>query len=171
MQIDVDYSKAINRKYPMPIVIAIAKDQTGKYNPITLGWWMNTSHNPPMIAISIGLRRYSLEVIRHAKEFVVSFPSNSMAKEAFYYGTNSGIDMDKLAKCKINTQPARKVDCVILSDAVANFECKLESEHLTGDHVIFVGRIIASHMNQDEELERLYTLETGYKMGSVKKIL
>ena len=171
MQISIDYSKAIRRKYPIPIVIAIAKDETGKYNPITLGWWMSTSSKPPMMAISVGLTRYSLKVIRHAKEFVVSFPSNSMAKEALFYGTKSGRDLDKLAECEIDTQPAEKIDCVILSDAAANFECKLESEHLTGDHVIFVGRIVASHMNQDERVERLYTLDIGHKLGSVKKLL
>ena len=170
MQISIDYGRAIRRKYPMPIVIAIAKDKTGKCNPITLGWWMSTSSNPPMMAISVGLPRYSLEVIRYAKEFVVSFPSNSMAQEALFCGTKSGRDLDKLAECGLDTQLAEKIDCVILSDAVANFECKLESEHLTGDHVIFVGRVVASHVNQDESVKRLYTLDVGYKMGSVGKL-
>ena len=169
MQLHVDYSKAVNRKYPEQIVIAIAKDKSGKYNPITLGWTMITSHNPPMIAISVGLQRYSLEVIRHSNEFVISFPSSLMARQALFYGTRSGRDIDKMADCEIKTEPAKKVDCVILSDAVANFECKLESEHKTGDHIIFVGRVIASHINEDEDIQRLYTIDTGYKMGSFRK--
>jgi flavin reductase (DIM6/NTAB) family NADH-FMN oxidoreductase RutF len=49
----------------------------------------------------------------------------------------------------------------LLSDAVANFECVLESELLTGDHVIFAGRIVAAHVNEDPDVVRLYNLGGG----------
>lgn len=74
MQVPVAYEQAIARKYPEQVAIAIARDAQGKYNSITLGWTMMTSHQPPLMAISIGHTRYSLEVIRHAGEFVMSFP-------------------------------------------------------------------------------------------------
>jgi flavin reductase (DIM6/NTAB) family NADH-FMN oxidoreductase RutF len=73
--------------------------------------------------------------------------------------------MDKITECGTRTAPASKIDCVLFADAVANFECELESELETGDHVIFVGRIVASHMNEDPNVKRLYTLAEGYKMG------
>ena len=75
--------------------------------------------------------------------------------------------MDKLAVRATPTQPASKIDGVLLADAVANFECELESDLATGDHVIFVGRVVASHVNEDEGVRRLYTLAQGYKMGGV----
>jgi len=166
VQITTTYQKAMGRKYPEQVAIAIAKDVQGKYNPITLGWTMITSIDPPMLAISVGLTRYSLEAIRHAREFVVSFPSSAMANDALFHGTESGRDLDKLAACGTRTQPASGVDGVLLAEAVANFECKLESELTTGDHVIFVGRVVASHMNEDPSVRRLYTL--GHeKLGPV----
>ena len=64
-------------------------------------------------------------------------------------------------------QPASVIDCVLLADAVANFECKLESELETGDHVLFVGRIVCSHVNQDSSLRRLYTIGEDYQMDGV----
>jgi flavin reductase (DIM6/NTAB) family NADH-FMN oxidoreductase RutF len=170
MQVKTDYTKAVSRKYPEQVVIAIVKDKDGKYNPITLGWSMITSHNPPMMAISVGTTRYSLDTIRRAKEFVLSFPSAAMAEQALCFGTTSGRDVDKFTRCPLKTRRASEIDCVILEDSVANFECTLVSEHPSGDHVIFVGRVVLSHMNEDREVERLYTLETGYRMGGVKKI-
>jgi len=167
MQVLTTHTEAIGRKYPESVVIAIAKDREGKYNPITLGWSMITSGQPPMMAISVGLGRHSLEAIRSAKEFVISFPSAEMAEDALFFGTRSGRDTDKLAARNAPTQPASEVDCVILSDAVANFECKLASELVTGDHVIFVGRIVASHVNQNDKVQRLYTLGKGYKLGAI----
>lgn len=158
MQVPVAYEQAIARKYPEQVAIAIARDTQGKYNPITLGWTMITSHEPPLMAISIGHTRYSLEVIRNAREFVVSFPSSAMASEALLYGTKSGRDLDKLAASGAKTQPAGAIDSVLLTDAVANFECKLVSELETGDHVLFVGEVVATHMNQDRAVGRLYSL-------------
>jgi len=167
VQIKKAYTQAVSRKYPEAVVIAIAKDGKGRYNPITLGWTMITSHKPPMMAIAVGLARHSRAVIEEAGEFVLAFPSSTMADAALFYGTNSGRDMDKMQEFPVATQPATEVDSVLLADAVANFECKLESQLVTGDHVLFVGRIVASHVNTDETVKRLYTLAPGYKMGGV----
>ena len=163
MQAQTSYRKAISRKYPEQVVIAIAKDPQGKYNPITLGWTMITSGQPPMMAISVGLGRYSLEAIRRSRQFVVCFPSEAMAEDTLYYGTVSGRDVDKLAERQARTQRAEKIDCVLLSDAVANFECLLESELVTGDHMLFVGRVVAAHVHQDATARRLYNLG-GYNL-------
>ena len=166
MQEKVPYTEAIPRKYPEQIAIAIARDPQGKPNPITLGWTMVTSHQPPMMAISIGKTRYSLEAVRGAGEFVIAFPSEKQADEALFYGTKSGRDMDKIKVFGGATVPADEIDCVLLDDAVANFECRLSGELVTGDHVIFAGEIVASHVNP-EGIGRLYTKGPGYQMGGV----
>jgi flavin reductase (DIM6/NTAB) family NADH-FMN oxidoreductase RutF len=89
-----------------------------------------------------------------------------MAKESLFFGTNSGRDVDKIKQTGTKTEPAKAIDSVLLSDAVANFECQLEAEITTGDHIIFVGRIVASHVNTEPK-KRLYTVGKGYKMASV----
>ena len=160
------YTQAVSRKYPEAVVIAIAKDGKGRYNPITLGWTMITPQTTDD-GHRRRLARHSRAVIEEAGEFVLAFPSSTMADAALFYGTNSGRDMDKMQEFPVATQPATEVDSVLLADAVANFECKLESQLVTGDHVLFVGRIVASHVNTDETVKRLYTLAPGYKMGGV----
>lgn len=166
MQQEVTFDDAMVRKYPEQIAIAIARDPQGKFNPITLGWAMNTSIDPPMLAVSIGTTRYSLEALRASSSFVVSFPSAAMVDDVVFFGRQSGREVDKLAACQTPTQPATKIDGVLLSDAVANFECERVSEHTTGDHVIFVGRVVAAHVHQDESVRRIYSLGNR-QMGSV----
>ena len=167
MQVQTEYGEAMGRKYPEQIAIAIARDPQDKFNLITLGWIMITSGDPPMLAISVGLTRYSLEAIRHSRQFVISFPSVQMTDDALFFGTHSGRDTDKLAARQTPTQPATKVDGVLLADAVANFECELESELTTGDHVIFVGRVVAAHANQDASVSRLYSRGDELGLGGV----
>lgn len=168
MQKEVPYGEAIVRKYPEQVVIGIAKDAAGKYNPITLGWTMITSGSPPMMAVSIGLTRYSLEAFRHAGEFVVAMPSADQEAEAMLFGTRSGRDCDKFAQAGTKLQPAAAIDCVLMAEAVANFECKLVGEMTTGDHVLFVGEVVRSHVHETE-LARLYTVGAGYKMGGLAR--
>ncbi len=168
MQKKVAFDQAKNRKYPEQVAIVIARDAAGRYNPITLCWIMYTSFKPPMLAVSIGKTRYSLEVIRLAGEFVISYPSPAMADTALYFGTTSGYEQDKLAVSGVQTEPASRINCVLLSEAVANFECKLISEHESGDHVIFVGEVVASHVNTDSHLGRLYVIGPNHQMGIVR---
>jgi flavin reductase (DIM6/NTAB) family NADH-FMN oxidoreductase RutF len=166
MQKRVAYTEAIQAKFPEAVAYAIAKDKNGIPNPITLGWVMCTSHQPPMLAISVAFQRYSYDAIRHSKCFTVVFPTEAQADEALFFGTHSGKNMDKLKTFGTATSPAVEIDSVILDNAVANFECVLEDQLVTGDHVIFAGRVVASHINTESK-NRLYTLSKDWKMGGV----
>jgi flavin reductase (DIM6/NTAB) family NADH-FMN oxidoreductase RutF len=167
MQTEVSLQQAMIRKYPEPVSLVIVKDERGKYNPMPLGWMMMTSREPPLLAFSVGVTRYTLGQVRQAKEFVIAFPPSTMGREIFDYGTNSGRDVDKFADTPVRTQPATRIDCVLLADAVANFECRLVGEMATGDHVIFVGEVLASHANRDEQVRRLYSIAQGESGGVI----
>jgi len=165
MQKQVEYTEAVKTKYPEQVVIAIAKDKNGKANPVTLGWTMIVSGQPPMMAIAVAAKHYSIETVRHSKCFTIAYPSSEMADAALFFGSKSGRDADKFAESDCKTEPAKAIDSVLLADAVANFECTLESETVAGDHIIFVGKIVCSHVNTEPK-KRLYTVGPGHKLGS-----
>ena len=166
MQEQVEYQEAIKTKYPEQVVIAIARDKDGRPNPVTLGWTMIVSGNPPMMAIAVAKKHYSIGTIRHSKCFTIVYPSSQMSDAAMFFGSRSGRDVDKLAEFDCKTAPAKEIDSVILADAVANFECTLVSETEAGDHIIFVGEIVCSHINTEPK-KRLYTVGPGHKLGPV----
>ena len=165
MQKQVEYSDAIKTKYPEQVVIAIAKDKAGRANPVTLGWTMIVSGSPPMMAIAVASKHYSIGTIRHSKCFTIAYPSSEMADAALFFGSRSGRDVDKFAEFECKTEPAKAIDSVLLAEAVANFECTLESETEAGDHIIFVGKVVSSHTNTEPK-KRLYTIGPGHKLGS-----
>ena len=164
MQNKTDFKQAVKTKYPEQIVIAIAKDKTGRANPVTLGWTMIASGTPPMMAIAVASKHYSVETIRYSKCFTISYPSSDMADAALFFGSKSGRNIDKFAEFKCETIPAEVIDSILLADAVVNFECQLESETIAGDHIIFVGKIVASHINTQPK-KRLYSIAPGHKLG------
>ena len=164
MQKNVEYSDAVKTKYPEQIVIAIAKDRKGKANPITLGWTMIVSGKPPMMAIAVAKTHYSIEAITHSECFTIAYPSSEMADAALFFGSKSGRNADKFTEFECATEPAKEIDSLLLTDAVANFECTLESQVHAGDHIIFVGKIVCSHINAEPK-KRLYTVAPDHKLG------
>jgi flavin reductase (DIM6/NTAB) family NADH-FMN oxidoreductase RutF len=164
MQKQVEYEKALKTKYPEQVVIAIAKDKNGRANPVTLGWTMIVSGGPPMMAVGVYKSHYSVKCIRHSKCFTIVYPSSDMAKAALFFGSHSGRKTDKFAEFPCKASPARKINSVLLTDAVANFECRLVKQIPTGDHITFVGQVVCSHVNTKRK-KRLYSLGTGHKLG------
>ena len=164
MQKQAEFQEAIKTKYPEQVVIAIARDEAGRANPIALGWTMIVSGRPAMMAIAVARTHYSIGCLRHSKCFIIAFPSSQMADATLFFGSKSGRDIDKFAEFDCKTEPAEAVDSVLLSEAVANFECTLESETEAGDHIIFVGKVVCSHVNTEPK-RRLYTVGPGHKLG------
>lgn len=159
--------EAWKKKYPERVVLAVTCDREGKPNIIPLGWCMQTSFHPPLVAISVGHARYSHQLLSESKEFVLAFPNKDMGREVLYWGTHSGRDEDKLAKTEVKVTPSRFVKPPLLSDCVINFECKVVEAVETGDHTIFVGKILAAYVN---ESQKDILLNFGnYRFGGVKK--
>ncbi len=164
MQKQVEVAEAVKTKYPEQIVIAIARDKGGKANPITLGWTMFASGKPLMMAIAVAAGHYTVQAIEHSKCFTIAYPSAAMAKDALFFGSHSGRDTDKFAESHCQTEPATQIDSVLLTDAVANFECVEESRVQAGDHIIYIGRVVAAYINTEPK-KRLYTIAPGHKLG------
>ena len=168
MQREVSPLEAIETRYPEQVAVAIARDARGKCNPIAVGWIMLSALRPVMMAMSIAKTRYSVQAIRHAREYVIAFASEQQAEEVRLFGTTSGRDMDKLAVAGTKVSPARRVDSLLMDEAVSNFECRLCGEMDSGDHVIFLGEVVAAHVS-DRPRDRLYLWNPGVKLRGLTR--
>jgi len=146
--IEVSWDEAIRRKYPEPVVLVVSCDREGKPNVMPAGWCMVTSGRPPMLAVSIGHGRYTHKLIEETGEFVIVFPNEEMKEMVEYTGSCSGRDVDKFKAFGIETLKAKRVKPPLIKDAVACFECKVRGRLVTGDHTIFAGEVVASHISE-----------------------
>ena len=164
MQKQSSISDAWGRKYPEQVVLAITKSKDGRVNVMAIGWVCIVSDKPPMFLLGIDDPAYTLELIRESGEFVIAYPSKSMAKETLYFGTVHGHEIDKGKISGLKFEPASTVGVPLLSDAVANFECKLVTEYRPGNCPLVVGEVVASSVNTDESILRLVNAGTGYQL-------
>ena len=153
--IEVSWSEAIRRKYPEPVVLVVSCDSEGKPDVMPAGWSMVTSGIPPMLAVSIGHPRYTHKLIEETGEFVLVFPNEEMKSLINFTGSCSGRDIDKFAEYGIETLRSKYVKPPLIKDSVACFECKVKGKLVTGDHTIFAGEVLASHLSEKYK-DRLY---------------
>ncbi len=157
MQILKTYRETRSAQYPEPVSLVIVKGLDGIFNAMSAAWFMITSIEPPMLAVSIGFQRHTYELMSQQSEFTLVLPSEKMSAEVEFFGSNSGRDLDKLEALGTPTQPAVEIDGVLLSEASVNYECRITGSLKTGDHMIFAGEIVASHENETP-VPRIYTL-------------
>ena len=150
---ELEVGKALSFYTKPENVIFVISGTYESPNIMPAGWSMRTSFTPPLFAVSIGLERYTHDLIMKYREFVISFPSEKNERLILKTGGCSGRDVDKFEEFKIkNIKRAEKVNLPLLVDSFINLECTLESFHDTGDHTIFVGRVLKAWKGEGEEV-------------------
>jgi flavin reductase (DIM6/NTAB) family NADH-FMN oxidoreductase RutF len=146
-KINVELSSAYRLLHPMHTVLVSCVGKAGKPNVLPLAWAMPTSHTPPLVAVSMGLNRYSHGLIEETGEFIVNLPTVDIVKETLACGRTSSRNNDKFAETGLTPVSARKMKAPIIKECVAHLECKLHSQFKTGDHTVFVGEIVEAYAN------------------------
>ena len=78
--------------YPVPAVLITSSFQ-GRDNVCTVSWVGTVCTEPPMIGISLRPERYTYELIKKSKEFVINIPDKKLVKAVDFCGVRSGKNM------------------------------------------------------------------------------
>jgi len=144
--------EAFRKFRPEPCVFVISVDKNGKPSGMVASWQIRCSYEPPLFAVALSKRGHTHTLIRQSKEFVIAVPNKKMEKALVLFGSTSGRDVDKFKETGIATSKAAAVRTPLLKEATINFECVLEKEVDAGDHIIFIGKVVASHVNAGKVL-------------------
>jgi flavin reductase (DIM6/NTAB) family NADH-FMN oxidoreductase RutF len=129
--------------YPKMIVLVTCKNGD-KDNIVTLAWHSPLSHKPPLYGISVSSNRFSHKMISDSKEFGINFIDNNLRGEALYCGTHTGKIVDKFKETGLNRKRAKSIKAPLIREAVAWIECKVVNQIKTGDHTLFVGKVVST---------------------------
>lgn len=149
----VSVSDAFHKFKPESVVYVLSYDN--KYNRpsgMIAGWSMKCSSEPKLYAVALWKKGYTHKLIQNTKEFVVAVPNKELEKAIKIFGKRHGDKIDKFKTTRLATQEAKHINVPLLSDATLNFECKLEKEVDSGDHIIFIGKVLASYVNEGKKI-------------------
>ena len=139
--------------YPVPAVMVSCG--TGEQaNIITLAWVGTLCSTPPMIGIGVRPSRHSHALIIELGEFVVNIPRADQLEGLDYCGNVSGADEDKWAACGFTQADASQVAVPLIAECPVNIECRVGQTLSLGSHDLFIGEVLAAHMDEDVLNER-----------------
>lgn len=146
--------------YPLPAVMVTCgtyndDGDTSKANIITLSWVGTICSDPAMCSISVRPSRFSHDIIKKSKEFVINITTKDLVFETDYCGVKSGRDMDKFKKMKLTPLCAEMVKAPLIKESPINIECSVEEIRKLGSHDMFIAKVLCIHADDR------YTDRTG----------
>lgn len=139
----ITFEKPGNMLYPVPAVLVSCADASGRPNVLTIAWTGTVCSDPPMVSISVRKSRYSHDIIRDTREFVVNLTTKALVRAADYCGVRSGRDTDKFADCHLTPGKSTKVKAPLIAESPVNLECRVTQMLELGSHDMFLAEVVA----------------------------
>lgn len=134
--------------YPIPAVM-VSCGTMKKSNIITVAWTGILNTNPAMVYISLRPTRYSYQIIKQTKEFVINLTNEKLAYATDWCGVKSGKDYDKFSKMHLTKEKAKFVSCPLIKESPVSVECKVKEIRELGSHHMFIAEVLS--IDADEQ--------------------
>ncbi len=118
-------------------------------NALPIAWAAPLSVDPPLIGVVVHPSRHSHDMIRYGEEFAINIPSRVIMNHTQWLGLVSGLQTDKLEASRLPYFKPKVIDSPLLEGCVGWIECTLHDHYTTGDHTLFIGRVVAAQADSD----------------------
>lgn len=129
-------------------IVLVTSRYKNKDNVLAVTWWTKTSFQPNLYLICIDKSRFSHELIKKSKYFAINFMPYKLKDKVLFCGTKSGKNINKFKEAGLEKNEAEKINYPIIKQALAWLECKVIKQIKTGDHTIFIGKVINAKINK-----------------------
>ena len=134
--------------YPLPAVM-VSCGTMEKSNIITVAWTGILNTDPATVYISVRPTRYSYNIIKEQKEFVINLTTKELAKTTDWCGVKTGAKVDKFKEMNLHKEKAKYVKCPMIKESPVSVECKVKEIKELGSHHMFLAEVLA--INADEK--------------------
>jgi len=136
------------RQLPIKPVYLVSVAHEGKKNIISIGMFAFFSGKPTLVGVGIAPSRYSFELVRKSGEYVVNVVDEKLMEAVRICGRKSGREVDKFKLVKLTPVKGVEVKAPLIQESPVNIECKVVKEVEAGDHVWFIGEVLAVHVRE-----------------------
>lgn len=137
-----------NMVYPLPAVMVSCNEEGKAANIITVAWTGTVCTNPAMVYISVRPERYSYDIIKNSKEFVINLTTEALVYATDFCGVKSGRDMDKFKETGLTPMMGTLKQAPMITESPVNIECVVEQVLPLGSHHMFLAKVVAVHVDE-----------------------
>ena len=134
--------------YPLPAVM-VSCGTMEVSNIITVAWTGILNTNPATVYISVRPTRYSYQIIKEQKEFVINLTNKQLVRATDWCGVKTGVKVDKFKEMHLHKEKAKFVSCPMIQESPVSIECRVKEIIPLGSHDMFLAEVLA--INADEK--------------------
>ncbi|ARK29874.1 flavin reductase family protein [Halalkalibacter krulwichiae] len=124
-------------------VTVLLTETEGKIHGMTANGFMSVSLDPKLVLISIGHKTKFLEKVSQSKTYTVNILAEDQEAYSRHFAGRPGeeaVEFETVAE-----QP-------VLRGAIAKIACEVVSEHVEGDHTLFIGKVVDLQLEDKDPL-------------------
>lgn len=128
--------------YPIPAVMVSCGDMESS-NIITVAWTGILNTNPAKVYISVRSERYSYNIIKEKKEFVINLTNKDLAYATDWCGVKTGAKVDKFKEMHLTKEECQFVSAPAIKESPVSIECKVTDIKEFGSHHMFIADVMS----------------------------
>jgi flavin reductase (DIM6/NTAB) family NADH-FMN oxidoreductase RutF len=132
---------------PVPAVLVTAGTMEAS-DVTTLAWVGTVCSEPPMISISVRPERWLHHFIVEGGAFVVNVADTAHARALDLCGHVSGKDTDKWELSALTREQGTATAVPLVAECPLNIECVVRQTLHLGTHDMFIGEVVAVHLEE-----------------------
>lgn len=134
--------------YPIPAVL-VSCGTMEKSNIITVAWTGIMNTNPAIVYISVRPERYSYNIIKENKEFVINLTNEKLTYATDWCGVRSGKEYDKFKEMNLTKENANFVKAPMIKESPVSVECRVIEEKNYGSHTTFIAEVLSINASDE----------------------
>jgi flavin reductase (DIM6/NTAB) family NADH-FMN oxidoreductase RutF len=142
---------------PRPAVLISTVSEDGVYNAAPFGTISNACPKPPIISVSVGLRRGqkkdTLRNIEFSGDFVVNLVDETLIKATIQTSANYPSNVDEIKEVGLTAIAADKVKSPRVAGALVSLECRLLQKLELGEQqdlrTVIFGEVVLAHVTDE----------------------
>jgi flavin reductase (DIM6/NTAB) family NADH-FMN oxidoreductase RutF len=155
---DAALKKAALRLFTYGLYAVTAK-HGDEVSAMTVNWIVQSSFDPPLVALAVEHDSHSRQVIEAAGAFAVNVYETGQRDLAGSLGRTFAKHPEKISEHTWNPGPA--TGSPLLPEALAWVECRVQSATPSGDHILYIAEVIEAGQNRTGTA--LTIAEAGFK--------
>ena len=128
--------------YPIPAVL-VTSGTMENANIMTVAWTGILNTNPAIVYISVRPERYSYNLIKETKEFVINLTNEKLVYATDWCGVRSGAKYDKFKEMNLTKEKTKHLNCPSIKESPVSIECKVIDIKEYGSHHTFVAEVVS----------------------------
>ena len=144
MTIEEDFFRQVMGQFATGVTVVTTCTERGRPVGLTVNAFCSVSLDPPLVLICVDLRSHALPRIRESGTFAVNILTNQQEQLSRCFATSSEERYEHFCHASYHVAATGSP---VLDDVLAFIDARIVAEYPGGDHVIFLGEVVAMGTN------------------------